>query len=414
MKILVITKYNEIIDVVNRMYEEGNEINLFITDKKYYKYGFLNDDIKILEKIDDYKKYDLIIFDDNCWTDVPIKVRSLGIKTIGGSYFTEKLENNREFFYRNCQLVGIKTPKTFKFSNFNDVIKHIKKYPKEYVLKSSSDNKSLTVVSKDVYSRDIIDYIKLNNQDIKTYFLQEKVKGYEVAVSGFFDGEKFLQIMIVNYEHKKFGNNNTGVFTGEMGTVLVWYPYIKSKIYTETLEKFVPLLKDRFVGIFDLNMIVNTSGCYVLEPTPRFGYPITDIMSSNIYSWSKLLYSLAEKNDTGVIDNIINKKCSSCGVVLTAISPLEEKNCLIGIKYNLFKKYRKNFSVYGIYKDVIIDSYIGVVHNIGNNIEQAIQNCYAIIKEVDTPSLFYYRTDIGQQSVVAHKWLSGLKYFDKI
>lgn len=418
MKILVLSRFGEIVDVCYRMVQEGNEVSLFVLDKELQWVG-KGWGINKLDKVssDDYKRYDLIILEDTCWGDLFTELRSRGYKVIGASRLIDKLEQDRDFFYRNCQLLRLKSPPSVKFDRVEDAIKYIKRYPKRYVLKSHGADKSITCVSKINTSIDLIMFLE-GAKDIVKIFLQPAIKGVEVAVSAFFNGEDFIPPLFINYEHKKFGNDNTGIYTGEMGTVVWLDENFEAKFFKEVLYPFRVLLKNQFVGIVDINTITNTSGSYLLEITPRFGYPITDILSEYFTSWSKLLFELATKNYDAVLNNLKKDKPYAIGVVMLAISPLEDQNKLIGkplASLNVNPNLLNNFRFYGVVKEnnkfYISDKYLGVATSSGKTIEEAIQNVYSVVSKIDTPSLFYYRTDIGKATINQHKWLSGLKIF---
>lgn len=416
MKFLVLSRYGEIVDVCRRIKEEGNEVLLFIKDIELQHIGEGLVD-KLLEVgSDDFKSADVIIFDDSCWGDLPQKLRKKGYKVIGGSALLDSLEDDREKFFRVCNLLGIKTPKTLTFNTINEAIKYIKKYPNQYVLKSYSAEKSITFVSKTPNSEDLVKFLQVNTENIKKVVIQQKVRGYEVAISCFFNGDEFIPPCIVNYEHKKFGNDNTGVFTGEMGTVLYYIPTLEIKFFKETLKKLSSLLKGNYVGIIDVNCIANTSGVYVLELTPRFGYPITDIMSSNIKSWSDLFLGLVNKDYNCVLRNLKIPQGVGVGVVIAALSPFDDKNCLMGLPLiGITENTKNNFSFYGVvYKNnnfYVADKYVGVCHYTDKNIDLARQNVYALCEKICVPDLFYYRTDIGENTKATHKWLTGIKLF---
>jgi phosphoribosylamine--glycine ligase len=409
MKVLVISECGEIIDICRRMVEEGNTVDIWVKDneQRVKKIG-AGLGVNLLDVPKNNEDYDLIIFDGAIFGDVPDKIRKNGYKVIGGNKLTDNFENERDYFYKVAHLLGIKTPKVYEFDTSAEVIRFIKKYPKEYVLKSCSDNKSITLVAKEKNSADLMAFVS-NLDNVKKFYIQEKVKGYEVAISCFFNGDKFIPPVIVNYEHKKFGTHNTGVFTGEMGTVLVLYPTLNMRFFNETLRKIEPFLKNKYVGIVDINTIVNTSGVWCLEPTMRFGYPITDIMSSFVKSWSELFTDLVNGRD--ILKHFDLENPIAIGVVLSAISPFEKKNPLIGLPLVSFEQYKQNFSVYGVSNNKIVDNYVGVVHCADKSIKLAQEKVYSLVEKINTPSLFYYRTDIGETTETAHKWLSGQKFF---
>jgi len=83
-------------DLALQIKKEGHEVKAFIKaecDQDVYD-GFI-------EKIDDWKKFidwaDVIIFDDVGFGEEADKLRSEGKLVVGGSVYTDKLEENREF-----------------------------------------------------------------------------------------------------------------------------------------------------------------------------------------------------------------------------------------------------------------------------------------------------------------------------
>jgi len=107
---------------------------------------------------------------------------------------------------------------------------------------------------------------------MKGFQLQRKVEGVEVAICGFFNGNEFIDQVNFNFEHKKLFPGNIGPSTGEMGTSMFWAG--QNKLFKETFGKLEGWrANEGYVGSIDLNCIVNETGIYPLEFTPRFGYP---------------------------------------------------------------------------------------------------------------------------------------------
>jgi phosphoribosylamine--glycine ligase len=107
---------------------------------------------------------------------------------------------------------------------------------------------------------------------MKGFQLQRRVEGVEIAVCGFFNGNRFVEPINFNFEHKKLFPGNIGPSTGEMGTSMFWAG--RNRLFAETLGRLEGwLAEEGYVGSIDVNCIVNDKGIYPLEFTPRFGYP---------------------------------------------------------------------------------------------------------------------------------------------
>jgi len=106
--------------------------------------------------------------------------------------------------------------------------------------------------------------------------LQRRMRGVEVAIGAFFNGEHFIEPVAVNFEHKRFFPGNLGPMTGEMGTTMFWASC--PELFRRTIARFeADLRRERYVGYFDLNCIVNAEGIWPLELTTRFGFPTIDV-----------------------------------------------------------------------------------------------------------------------------------------
>ncbi|MGA0941595.1 MAG: hypothetical protein ACO3Q3_01350 [Flavobacteriaceae bacterium] len=136
-------------------------------------------------------------------------------------------------------------------------------------------------------------YEKSWGNNFGAFQLQRKVKGVEVAVGAFFNGNTFLPPYNISFEHKKLFPNELGVSTGEMGTSMFWAE--ESVLFERTLKKLEPSLREHnFRGHIDINSIVNHNGIYPLEFTSRFGYPQVHIQRDGLLTpFSKVLWDTA-------------------------------------------------------------------------------------------------------------------------
>ncbi len=394
-------------DLALQIKKEGHEVKVYIkseTDKDVYD-GFL-------EKIDDWKKFvdwaDVIIFDDVGFGEEADKLRKLGKLVVGGSPYTDKLEEDREFGQSEMKRVGMLTLPHWDFINHEDALKFIEENPGRYVYKPSgfmgSDSKGLLFLGKDEDGKDIHEIIRSNKEvlgkKIKQFQLQKFASGVEVAVGAFFNGNDFIYPININFEHKKLFPGDIGPFTGEMGTLVYWSG--PNTIFKTTLEKMRDdIKKSGYVGYIDINCIANARGIYPLEFTCRFGYPIISIQMEGVTSeWGDFLYKIAN----GEQYDLKTKKGFQIGVVCAVppfpfddksemaiykdLSIIFKKSNLEGIHLGDVKLIDNNWRIAGD------TGYALVVTGSGTTTEDARKQVYSRLENILLQNMFY-RTDIG-------------------
>lgn len=394
-------------DLALQIKKEGHEVKVYIkseNDKDVYD-GFL-------EKVSDWKKFvdwaDVVVFDDVGFGEEANKLRKNGKRVVGGTPYTDKLEEDREFGQSEMKKRGMLILPHWDFNNYDEALDFIEKNPGRYVYKPSgflsSDTKGLLFLGKDEDGKDIYEIIRSNktvlSKKIHQFQLQKFAQGVEVAVGAFFNGSDFIYPININFEHKKLFPGNIGPFTGEMGTLCYWSG--SNTIFKTTLEKMRDSLRESgYVGYIDINCIANTRGIYPLEFTCRFGYPIVSIQIEGVTSeWGDFLYKIAG----GENYELKTKKGFQMGVVIaTPPFPYDDKNEMSIYKdlSIIFKK--PNFD--GIHLgDVKLEDgnwriagdtgYALVVTGSGTTVEDARKQTYGRIENILLQNMFY-RTDIG-------------------
>ncbi len=424
-KFLFVSNSALITDIAWKVYEEGHDVKLYIKDNHFKDTGD-----GFVPKIASWKSEtdwaDTIVFDDNVGHGKYAKnLRKLGKHVIGGTPYTERLEEDRSFGQEELQKVGVKILTQKQFTNFDNAIKYIQSNPDQYVFKPRGEGYSirrLLFVSNTKNGSDTIQtlrtYKKLYSKKIKVFQLQKYVQGIEVGVSAFFNGHKFITPINIAFEHKRLFPGNIGPLTGEMGTSMFWSN--PNKLFRETLEKMQPILETQnYVGYIDLNCIVNKNGIYPLEFTCRFGYPTISIQHEGIRdNFGSFLYNLSLQKDF----TIKVKQGVQIGVRIV-MPPYPYINSKI---FSIFSKdvpiLLKNKSLDGIHiEDVkkinnewIVTGGIGstlIVTGSGSNIYEAQKQTYTRIKNIAIPNM-YYRNDIGNLWEEEIKLLKEWKYIN--
>jgi len=288
-------------DIAWHIVKEGHSVKYYIqdADERDIADGFV-------PKTDDWKKEvdwaDVIIFDDVLGHGAKAKkLRDQGKLVIGGTPYTDRLEDDRAFGQEELKKAGVPILPYKDFTSFDEALKFVQENPGRYVIKPSgeaSNVKGLLFIGEEEDGKDVLqvldDYKKAWSKKIPLFQLQKRVQGVEVAVGAFFNGKEFVYPINVNFENKKLFPGNLGPSTGEMGTFMFFSgPNI---IFNSTLKKMESkLAEEKYVGYIDINCIVNSNGIYPLEWTSRFGYPTISIQQEGILMpMGEFFYELAK------------------------------------------------------------------------------------------------------------------------
>ncbi len=113
--------------------------------------------------------------------------------------------------------------------------------------------------------------------------IEEFLTGPEVSVLAFTDGNALVP-MVSSMDHKRAGDNDTGLNTGGMGTVAP-NPYYTADVAAECMETiFMPTIRamnaeDRtFKGCLYFGLMLTPNGPKVIEYNCRFGDPETQVV----------------------------------------------------------------------------------------------------------------------------------------
>ena len=291
-------------DIAWQVSKEGHEVRYYIKDQKEADIadGFV---AKSENSEKDAEWADIIVFDDTLGQgEKAHALRAQGKKVIGGSAYSDRLEDDRSFGQEELKKAGVNIIPYREFDSFDEAIEHVVKNPDRYVIKPSGEAQNVKrrlFVGEEEDGQDVIRmleaYKRAFSDEIKVFQLQRRITGVEVAVGAFFNGKQFIYPVNINFEHKKLFPGNLGPPTGEMGTSMFWSP--PNQLFNQTLLKMESkLAEEGYVGYIDVNCIVNNNGIYPLEFTSRFGYPTISIQQAGMITpIGQFFWDLANGND---------------------------------------------------------------------------------------------------------------------
>src|SRR3989344_5657404 len=347
-------------DIAWKVQKEGHEVKAYIErEADVDVYDGILDKVKKWEDHVDWA--DIIVFDDVGFGKLADALRKKGKLVVGGSKYTDSLEDNREFGQTEMKRVGMNVLPHWYFTNFDAAIEFIQKNPSRYVFKPSGhaqNHKDLLFIGEEDDGRDILELLISNKKawksKIKTFQLQRYAAGVEIAVGGYFNGKEFLYPINVN---------------------------------------------------FDINCIVNARGIYPLEFTSRFGYPTASVQTTGMeLPFGEFLYRLA----SGEKFEIPTKKGFQLGICCAVSSYLSDDPDDISTYKDLSILFRRpNPNLDGIHIGDLkmvdntlqlagVSGYALVVTGTGTTVEDARRQAYNRIKNIRLQNMFY-RVDIGER-----------------
>ena len=401
-------------DMYLRLAAKGHDVRVFVGN------AACRDTLQgVLHKTEDWRRElswiraarreGIVIFEDAQMGGLQDELRRDGFNVIGGSAFGDRLENERAFGQGCMRQAGFPTAATYTFADFSAAMTFVERNPRRYVFKLNGGFASgRNYVGELDDGRDVTALLAhlaatWSFEHAPSFILMDHIDGVEVGVGGYFNGEDFLDAIVIDWEHKKFCNDDLGELTGEMGTLLC---YRNSRpLFDATLAKMAPQLRSSgYVGYINLNTIVNAAGIWPLEFTCRFGYPgfaICDALHAE--GWDELFTRMIARNSLifrthpgfaiGVqltvppfprTDRYDELSKGLPILFRTAPTAAEQRHMHLG-EVDIHDGQMRASGEAGL---------LMTVTGIGATVEAARQEAYALAHKIVVPNL-RYRTDIG-------------------
>ena len=408
MKFLLFSQSGEGAQILKRIELEGNEVGLYIKDKLY---SSVFDGLLPKVEPDDFVDKDtVILFDMSGNGKIADSFRRKGLLVFGASEYADKLEHDRQFGFDAMQEAGIKIPGYKEFQDFKTGLEYVRGSNKRLVFKPSGSMPcKLTYVSKD--ANELFAYMQFVEQQfgshIKSFILQDFIEGVVVSSEFFSNGKRFMWPPNHTVEVKKSMNDDLGPSTGCSGNI-TWTCEESSKV----IDAGVRLIEsqcqaEQFTGNIDLNAVVNESGVYGLEWTPRFGYDATPTLLTLLTTdFGEFFHGLA----SGQLSEVSFNKKDAGGVRVT-IPPYpaepqegtdpEKLSPSSGVPIQGYEENCDSLYFYEVKmdKDQLVHSQgtgvIALALGIGDTPEECLEKPYKILEDLVVPDK-QYRTDLSK------------------
>ncbi len=236
--------------------------------------------------------------------------------------------------------------------------------------------------------------------------IEEFLEGPEVSVLSFTDGKTVVP-MISSMDHKRAGDNDTGLNTGGMGTIAP-NPYYTKEIADECMEKiFIATMNAMnkegrtFKGCLYFGLMLTKNGPKVIEYNCRFGDPETQVVLP-LLKTDLLTVMQAVTNETLNEINVEFMDKNACCVIMA--SKGYPQSYEKGFEMDIPQDIENNVYVAGAsFKDNKLVTNGGRVLGataVSETLEDAIKKAYEMVKTISFENA-YYRNDIGQKALKA-------------
>ncbi len=240
-----------------------------------------------------------------------------------------------------------------------------------------------------------------------TVVIEEFLTGPEVSVLAFTDG-KCIKPMVSSMDHKRAGDNDTGLNTGGMGTVAP-NPYYTDAIAQQCMEEiFLPTIaamnseNRTFKGCLYFGLMLTPNGPKVIEYNCRFGDPETQVVLPLLES-DLLTVMMACTNGTLAETEVRFSHKHACCVITASLGYPESYQK--GFPITFTQEAEKATFVAGAKledgKLVTSGGRVTGTTAIADSLEEAIREAYRLADGVIFEKS-YRRSDIGQRALQAN------------
>ena len=414
MRFLGVGDYHSLGDMYWRLLRAGHEVRVFVARSEAHDiYRGLVERIDDLGKAIDWVGRDgIVVCETAAFGEHADALRADGFAVVGGSAVGDRLEVDRALGQTVMADVGMQTAPTHRFERFAEAIDFVRRKPNRYVYKLSDAESASTrnYVGTLENGADMIAMLHAESSRYAAgaqpeFVLMDFLRGVEVGIGAYFDGDHFLHPACIDWEHKRFFPGDLGELTGEMGTVVSYRN--SARLFECTLGLIAPLLRDaRHHGYININTIVNDDGVFPLEFTSRFGYPGFAICDAlHVDGWDVLLQKMAR----GKSDSFRTRDGFAVGVVLTVPPfPYEFGYAELSRGRPIFfdgieaDDDALHFGEVERGSDGLITSgslgYVAVATGLGESVQEAQSRTYATLRKVVVANA-RYRNDIGDRLI---------------
>ena len=334
-----------------------------------------------------------------------------GVPCFGPNKAAAIIEGSKAFSKNLMKKYGIPTAKYEIFTELSQALAYLETAPIPTVVKADglALGKGVIIAQTREEAREAVTDMMANAKFGKsgsTVVIEEFLEGPEVSVLSFTDGKTVVP-MVSSMDHKRAGDNDTGLNTGGMGTIAP-NPYYTPEVARRCMEEiFLPTIRAMaeegrtFKGCLYFGLMITKDGPKVIEYNCRFGDPETQVVLPLLES-DLLTIMQATTNGTLAQTEVKFSDKSAC--------------CLIKASAGYPQSYQKGFAL-TMTEEAAEHTYVagaklvdgklltsgGRVTGttaVADTLEEAIREAYRLAEGVQFENA-YFRRDIGARAMKA-------------
>ena len=337
-----------------------------------------------------------------------------GIPCFGPRANAAIIEGSKVFSKNLMKKYGIPTAEYEVFDNLEAALEYLETAPMPTVIKADglALGKGVIIAATREEARAAVRDMMANKVFGKSgdhVVIEEFLTGPEVSVLSFTDG-KVVKPMVSSMDHKRAGDDDTGLNTGGMGTVAP-NPYYTPEMAQRCMEEiFLPTIRAMnaegrtFQGCLYFGLMLTPKGPKVIEYNCRFGDPETQVVLPLLES-DLLTVMQATTNGTLADTEVrFSKKSACCVIKASAGYPVSYKK---GFPLTMTQEAERHTYVAGAKLDdagklVTSGGRVTGTTAVADTLEEAIREAYRLSDGVQFENA-YRRSDIGKRAMQALK-----------
>ena len=334
-----------------------------------------------------------------------------GIACFGPDKAAAIIEGSKVFSKNLMKKYGIPTEAYEVFDNIDKALEYLETAPIPTVIKADglALGKGVIIANTRDEAKDAVISIMKDKQFGKSgdnIVIEEFLTGPEVSVLSFTDGNTVVP-MISSMDHKRAGDNDTGLNTGGMGTIAP-NPYYTDAVADECMQKiFLPTIRAMksegrtFKGCLYFGLMLTPDGPKVIEYNCRFGDPETQVVLPLLES-DLLTVMQAVTNETLAETEVKFSNKSACCVIMASkgYPSSYEKGYEITIPQDLLDSTYVAGATLKDGKLLTSGGRVLGVTSVKDTLKDAIDASYKKVERIKFDNR-YYRNDIGAKALQA-------------
>ena len=341
------------------------------------------------------------------------RLEEIGIPCFGPNANAAIIEGSKAFSKDLMKKYGIPTASYEIFTDMDKALAYLENAPIPTVIKADglALGKGVIIAQTREEAKEAVIDMMANAKFGKsgsTVVIEEFLTGPEVSVLAFTDGETVVP-MVSSMDHKRSGDNDTGLNTGGMGTIAP-NPYYTEEMAWVCMEKiFLPTIRAMkaegrtFKGCLYFGLMLTPNGPKVIEYNCRFGDPETQVVLPLLES-DLLTVMQATTNGTLAETEVkFADKHACCVITASAGYPESYRK---GFEITMTQETAEHTYVAGAKlengKLLTSGGRVTGTTAVADSLEAAVKEAYRLADGVQFEKA-YRRSDIGQRALAANR-----------